>query len=144
MTWANQVPVLFHNGSIESQIDGLLEDAIRAASASPQNWDPACNIFENSHGFTVEMALPGMEPSQIDVQVENDVLRVKGERKSETSERIKWYTRNIPEGVFSCSFKLPAYVDHEKSMASYRHGVLTIAFVKREEAKPRRIMIESQ
>jgi HSP20 family protein len=90
------------------------------------------------------MALPGMEANQIDVQVENNVLRVKGERKSEISKETRWYTRSIPEGVFACSFTLPAYVDHEKSTASYRHGVLTIIFPKREEAKPRQIMIGCQ
>ena len=144
MTWDSQLPVLFHNGSAESQIDRLLDDAIQAVSEWSESWDPTCNIFEDPNGFTVQMALPGMESTQIDVQVENNVLRVKGERKSEMSEQIKWYTRSIPDGVFSCSFNLPAYVDHEKSSASYRHGVLTITFPKREEAIPRRIMIECQ
>ena len=144
MTWESQLPVLFQNGSAESQVDRLLNEAIQGVSEWSESWDPTCNIFEDPDGFTVQMALPGMEASQIDVQVENNVLRVKGERKSETSEQTRWYTRRMPEGVFACSFKLPAYVDHEKSTASYKHGVLTITFPKREEAKPRRIMIECQ
>jgi HSP20 family protein len=138
------MPVLVHNGSVKSQVDRLLDDAIRAVSEWSESWEPTCNIFEDSDGFTVQMALPGIEPSHIDVQVEHNVLRVNGERKSDISEQAKWYTRSIPEGGFSCSFKLPAYVDHEKSTASYRHGVLTITFLKREEANPRRIMIECQ
>jgi|APDOM4702015191_1054821.scaffolds.fasta_scaffold24874_4 HSP20 family protein len=144
MTWDSQMPVSVHNGSVESQVDRFLDDAIRAVSEWSESWEPTCNIFEDSDGFTVEMALPGIEPSQIDVQVEHNVLRVNGERKSDMSEQAKWYTRSIPDGGFSCSFKLPAYVDHEKSTASYRHGVLTITFLKREEANPRRIMIECQ
>lgn len=144
MTWDSQMPVLVHNGSVESQVDRFLDDAIRAVSEWSESWEPTCNIFEDSDGFTVQMALPGIEPSQIDVQVEHNVLRVNGERKSDMSEQAKWYTRSIPDGGFSCSFKLPAYVDHEKSTASYRHGVLTITFLKREEANPRRIMIECQ
>lgn len=142
MTWESQVPVLFHAGSVESQVDRLLDDAIQAVSEWSDSWDPTCNMFEDQDGFTVQMPLPGMESSQIDVQIEHNVLRVNGERKSETSEQTHWYTRNIPEGVFSCSFKLPAYVDHDKSTASYRHGFLTITFLKREKAKPGRIMIE--
>jgi HSP20 family protein len=144
MTWDSQMPVLVHNGSVKSQVDRLLDDAIRAVSEWSESWEPTCNIFEDSDGFTVQMALPGIEPSHIDVQVEHNVLRVNGERQSDMSEQAKWYTRSIPEGGFSCSFKLPAYVDHEKSTASYRHGVLTITFLKREEANPRRIMIECQ
>lgn len=133
MTWDSQMPVLVHTGSVESQLDRLLDDTIRAVSEWSESWEPTCNIFEDSDGFTVQMALPGIEPSHIDVQVEHNVLRVNGERKSDMSEQAKWYTRSIPEGGFSCSFKLPAYVDHEKSTASYRHGVLTITFLKREE-----------
>lgn len=144
MSWESQLPVSSRNGSVQSQIDCLLDEALQAASGWSTNWDPSCNIFENPDGFTVQLALPGLDPSQIDVQVENHVLRVKGERKNETSEQTRWYTRGIPEGGFSCSFKLPAYVDHEKSTTSYRHGVLTIAFPKPEEASPRRIMIDGQ
>lgn len=144
MTWESQVQVLFRNGSGESQVDRLLDDAIQAASERSESCQPTCNIFEDPDGFTVQMALPGIEPSQIDVQVAHDVLRVKGERVNETSEQTKWYARSIPEGIFSCSFKLPAYVDQGKSTASYRHGVLTITFPKREEARSRRIMIEYQ
>lgn len=144
MSWESQLPVSFRNGSVESQIDRLLDEAVHAASGWSANWDPTCNIFENPEGFTVQLALPGLDPSQIDVQVEDHLLRVKGERKNETSEQTRWYTHSIPEGTFSCSFKLPAYADHEKSAASYRHGVLTIAFPKREEARPRRIMIDGQ
>lgn len=143
MSWESQMPVLFHN-AVESQVDHLLDDAIQAVSEWSRSWDPICNVFENLDGFTVQMALPGIEPSQIDVQIEHNVLRVKGERRSETSEQAKWHTRSIPEGVFSCSFKLPASVDHEKSTASHRHGALAITFPKCEEAKPRRIMIECQ
>ena len=55
-----------------------------------ESWEATCNIFEDSDGFTVQTALPGIEPSQIDVQVEHNVLRVKGERKSEMSEQTKW------------------------------------------------------
>jgi len=140
----NQLPVVFRNGSAESQIDRLLDDAIQSVNEWPRSWDPTCNIFESEQGFTVQMALPGLEGNQIDVQIENNMLRVKGERRSDTSEQRKWYTHDIGEGTFSCSFRLPAYVDHDKSTASYKQGLLTITFPKREEAKPRQIMIECQ
>lgn len=144
MTWESQLPVLFHNGSAESQIDRLLDDAIRAVNEWSQSWEPNCNVFEDEEGFTVQMALPGLEANQIDVQVENDELRVKGERKSDASENRTWHARTIEEGTFACSFQLPAYVDHEKSTATYKHGLLTITFPKREEARPHHIMVECQ
>lgn len=72
------------------------------------------------------------------------MLRVKGERKSDASEGRTWYARDIKEGPFSCSYRLPASVAQEKSTASYKQGLLTITFPKREEAKRRHIMIECQ
>ncbi len=55
-----------------------------------------------------------------------------------------WYVRDIAEGTFSCPFRLPASVDHERSTASLKQGMLTITFPELEEAKPRQILIESQ
>lgn len=144
MVVLNQRPVVFRNGSVEPQVDRLLDEAIQSVNEWSQSWDPACNIFEDEQNFTVQMALPGLEANQIDVEVENDMLRIKGERKHDASEGKTWYARNIAAGMFSCSFRLPDYVDHEKSTASYKHGLLTVSFPKREAAKPRQIKIESQ
>lgn len=144
MSWGNELPVLFSSRSAESQIDRLLDDAIHSANGWSQSWSPACNVFENKEGFTVQMALPGLDANQIDVQVENNVLRVKGERKHEESDGRQWYMHGIEAGAFSCAFNLPEYVDHEQSMASYKQGLLTVTFPKREQAKPRTIMIESR
>ena len=142
MFWETQLPVLFHNGSVESQIDRLLDDAIQSVNGWPQSLKAATNVFEDEQGFSVQMALPGVDANQIDVRVENNVLHVKGERKHDESEGRRWHRRGIEEGAFSCSFTLPDYANHEKSTASYRQGLLTITFPKREEAKPRQIMIE--
>ena len=140
MSWESQLPVLFPHRSVESQIDRLLHDAIHSVN----QWSPACNVFENEQGFTVQMALPGLDVNQIDVQVENNVLRVKGERKHEESEGQQWYMQGIGAGPFSCSFKLPDYADREQSMASYKQGLLTITFPKQEAAKSRQIRVECQ
>jgi HSP20 family protein len=144
MVVLNQFPVILRDGSVESQIDHLLDDAIQSVDGWSQPWDPTFNVFEDEQGFTVQMALQGLEANQIDVEVENDMLRIKGERKPDTSEGKTWYARNIAAGMFSCSFRLPDYVDHEKSTASYKQGLLTVTFLKREETRPRRIKIESR
>lgn len=144
MSWESQLQVLFPQSSIESQADRLLHDAIHSVNQWSPSWSPACNVFENEQGFTVQMALPGLDVKQIDVQVENNVLGVKGERKHEESEGQQWYMQGIGAGPFSCSFKLPDYADREQSMASYKQGLLTITFPKREAAKPRQISVECQ
>ena len=144
MVVLNQLPVVFRNGSIDLQIDRLLNDAIHSVNEWSQLWDPTCNVFEDEQAFTIQMALPGLDANHIDVQVERNMLRVKGERKRDAPEGRTWYERNIEEGTFTCSFQLPDYVDYEKSTASHTQGLLTITFPKREEAKPRHFMIECQ
>ncbi len=144
MSGQNQLTVLFPQGTEESQIDRLLQEAVHSVNQWSRSWTPACNAFEDEQGFTVQMALPGVEAKQIDVQVEHNVLRVKGERTHEGSEGRQWFLHGIGAGAFACTFQLPEYADREKSIASYKHGLLTITFPKREEAKPRSIMIECQ
>lgn len=144
MVVVNQLPVVFRNGAIDSQIDHLLEDAIQSVNEWSRSWEPACNVFEDQEGYTVQMAVPGLDASQINVQVENQMLRVNGQRRSQSTDGRRWHVQGIDEGAFSCTFGLPEYADHEKSSAVYKHGLLTITFPKREEAKPRQIMIECQ
>ena len=85
-----------------------------------------------------------MEAKDIDVQVDERRLVIKGERKTEMREGSAFYCHEFPEGPFSCSFRLPSYVDQDRATTSFGRGILTIEFPRREETKPRRIMIESQ
>lgn len=125
----------------DHQIDRLLDEALRAFGTS-NSWAPACNVWENENGFHLQMALPGWEPKDITLEVTNQVLTVKGERTVETSESQKYHLREIAEGQFTRLFRLPTFVDQSKASATHKHGLLTISFPKREEAKPRQIMIE--
>ena len=66
----NQVPAVFRDGSMERQIDRLLEDAVQSVNSWASSWEPQCNVFENEQGLTMQLALPGMEADRIRVQVE--------------------------------------------------------------------------
>ena len=128
--------------AFDRQIDRMFEEAVRAFGDSDGSWVPACNAWEDSNGFYVQMALPGWEPKDVALEVNNQVLAVKGERTEQTSGPRKHLIREIADGRFVRIFKLPTTVDHEKASAGYKNGLLTISFPKREEAKPRRIVIE--
>ncbi len=88
------------------------------------------------------MALPGWEPNDITLEVDNQVLTVKGERNVQLKDSEKYHLREIADGQFTRLFRLPSFVEHDKATATHKHGLLTISFPKREEAKCRRIMIE--
>ncbi|HET7909848.1 MAG TPA: Hsp20/alpha crystallin family protein [Nitrospira sp.] len=128
--------------AFDRQIDRIFEDALRAFGSSDGSWVPPCNAWEDSNGFYVQMALPGWESKDVALEVNNQMLVVKGEKADEASGSRKHLIREIAEGRFVRMFKLPTTVDHEKASASYKNGLLTISFPKREEAKPRRIVVE--
>jgi HSP20 family protein len=138
------MPVLFRDSSFDTQIDRLFNEALSAVGGWTASWTPECNVYEDDKTYFVQLALPGIDASRIDVQVSNGILSVKGERKYEGADGRTWYLHEVKDGAFSCSFRLPAYVDHDQSTASYKQGMLTISFPKHEEARTRRIMIECQ
>jgi HSP20 family protein len=135
------LPDMAHE-SFEREIDGLLDDALHAVNGWLSSWSPACDLYEDDSTYSIAVALPGCHADRIEVQVQDKMVRIKGERKVESPEGRIRYLRHIPEGPFACSVKLPEYVDDQTSTASFQQGVLTITFAKCERAKPRGIMIE--
>lgn len=128
--------------SFDRQIDRLLEDAVSAFAVDASAWAPASNAWEDENGFYVQVALPGWEPSQVSLEVTNQVLSVKGERNEAPASRQTFHMQEISDGRFIRLFKLPTYIDSEKASAVQKNGLLTVTFPKREEAKSRRIAIE--
>ncbi|HJU06405.1 MAG TPA: Hsp20/alpha crystallin family protein [Nitrospiraceae bacterium] len=123
-------------------VDALLNEALRTVNGKG-TWAPACNAFEDEHGYQVHAAVPGIDRKDIEIVMEDGVLTLKGERKDEaTDSKRAYFSREIGVGAFSRSFKLPTDADPNKVSASYKEGMLTISVAKREEAKPRRITIE--
>ena len=139
------LPAMFSNvrpDTFDHQIDRMFEDALRAFGTSEAAWVPACNAWEDANGFYVQMALPGWEPKDVALEVNNQMLSVKGERPEETSGSRKHLIREIADGRFVRIFKLTTTVDYDRASANYKSGLLTVSFPKREEAKARRIVIE--
>lgn len=128
--------------AFDRQVDRLFNEALRAFDAGDQTWVPASNAWEDENGFYVQMSLPGWEPKDISLEVNNQILTVKGERNVELQNSVKFHLREIADGQFTRLFRLPSFVEHDKASATHKHGLLTITFPKREEAKCRRIMIE--
>ncbi|GIW54129.1 MAG: molecular chaperone [Nitrospiraceae bacterium] len=128
----------------ESQIDRLFEEAVRTVTSRVSAWIPSCNVYEDDHAFYVQAVLPGMDAKDLDILVEDGMLTIKGERKGPAPEagHASWFAHEIEEGSFARSFVVPSYVDQAQAKASYKEGILTVTFPKKEEAKPRRILIE--
>lgn len=101
---------------------------------------PSVNIKETEDGFVVEMAAPGLAKEDFKIEINNSLLTISSEKKSESDADTGEYTRReFSYQSFTRSFSLPASVDSEKINAKYESGILFVEIPKREEAKPKPI-----
>ncbi len=112
-------------------------------------WDipsaPGMDLYQTDEAVVVKMGLPGVEPGDIQVSVNDGVLTIRGEVKEEKEEQAKTYhLRERRYGAFRRSVNLPSSVDVEKSDAQFENGVLTLTLPKAEEAKPKTIAVKSK
>ena len=108
-----------------------------------RTWLPPVDIQETEDGYKLAVELPGLTKDDVNITLENNVLRLSGERKFERDAKKDNYHRiERTYGSFSRSFSLPSTVDASKIGAEYKNGVLTVVLPFREEAKPRTINVE--
>lgn len=105
-------------------------------------WVPPVDIQENADAYLFHAELPGLTKEDIHITLENNVLRVSGERKFEKDAKKENYHRvERTYGTFTRTFTLPTQVEADKVMAAFENGILTVTVPKAEQAKPRRIAI---
>ena len=110
--------------------------------ASTRTWAPPVDIYENGDSLVLKAELPGINPDDVEVRVEDNTLYLKGERKFEKEVKEENYHRvERAYGSFARTFSLPNSIDSDKVAANYKDGVLTLTLPKREEAKPKSIKI---
>ena len=101
---------------------------------------PAVNVMDTDNEFVVEMAVPGLKKSDFKIDIDNHILSVGAETKSETNEDNENYTRReFGYSSFKRTFAIPDSVENEKIHAGYNDGILKITLPKREEAKKKPI-----
>ena len=108
-----------------------------------QSFNPAVDIVENEKAYLVKAELPGLAPENIDVQVENDVLTVRGERKYESEEDRGGYRRvERSYGSFARSFVLPKGTPIDAIEAKVENGLLTVTIPKAAVATARKVEVK--
>jgi len=130
--------------SLQDQINRLFDDVFErpADESNLTSWAPAVDIFETEHELVAKADLPDIDPKDLDIRVENNILSIRGERKFESKVSQDKYLRvERAYGSFSRSFSLANTVNSEAIKADYQNGVLTLTVPKREEAKPKQIKV---
>jgi HSP20 family protein len=106
------------------------------------SWMPALDLSESDEAFTLKVELPGFSKDDVQVEIKDDRLILRGERKRETDVQAARYHRvERAYGFFRRSFMLPTAVDADKAEATFKDGVLKLTLPKAEEAKPKAISI---
>lgn len=102
---------------------------------------PAADIYENDETLTVVMEVPGVEKKDLDIHLENDLLRIEGRIDFKKYDGLDPLYSEYNVGHFARSFNLSSQIDAKRIAASLEDGVLTLTLPKAEEARPRRIPI---
>ena len=130
--------------TLQEQFNRLFSDAFERTSEESNltSWAPAVDIYETEHELVVKADVPDVDPKDLDIRVENNILTIRGERKFEKQVDENNYLRvERAYGSFTRSFSLANTVNAEAIKADYQNGVLTLSIPKREEAKPKQIKV---
>ena len=136
---------------LQQQFDRMLSDMPQGALSSGDDssvvtsrWVPAVDIKEETDRFLIQADLPGMNPEDIEITMENGVLTLRGERRWEQEHNRDDYRRvERVRGAFYRRFALPETANAENIQAECRNGVLQVSIPKQEKAQPRRIQVAS-
>ena len=106
-------------------------------------WAPAVDVFERNGDLIVNAEIPGVEAKDFDITVEDNMLKLRGERKHETEQEDEGYYRHERfHGTFERLVPLPTEVETEKINATYKNGVLEVVLPKAAETHVRRIEVK--
>ena len=106
-------------------------------------WTPPVDVYETADGYEFTIELPGMSPDAVEVEVKNNTLTVKGERKDTTlKEGSHCLHRERSHGRFARVFRLSKPVNADGVTAAYKDGILSVTVPFRAEAKPRKIVVQ--
>ncbi len=134
--------------SFKERMDRLFEDALGRSrgvdeSLAPGSWSPAVDIYETGENIVMKAEIPGINRKNITLEVKENTLTLKGERKFEKEVKEENYHRiERSYGSFQRSFTLPSNIERDKVEAKFQDGILEVTLPKVETAKPKQIKVE--
>lgn len=135
--------------TIQDRMNRLFDQTLSKTRAdddeglTASTWSPAVDIYETADSIVLKAELPGLSRENIDIQVRDNTLTLKGERKFEREVKDENYLRiERSYGAFQRAFNLPSVIQQDKIKAVFKEGVLEVTMPKAEEAKPKQVKIE--
>ena len=113
-----------------------------AASSSARGAYPPVNVFrQGKHDFLVVVELPGIDRSQLDLEVKENAIRLRGRKTVDYGSDVSLHRRERPQGSFDRTVTVPIEIDADKAKAEYRNGMLAVFLPQAEATKPRTVSI---
>jgi len=139
----------YRSGSLVNQLNEEMNRmfAMNASqndvTANSGDWTPAVDIIEDDKNYTIHADVPGVKPKEVEIEIENGVLTLKGEREEIKQDEKEGYKRaERVYGSFYRRFTLPETVNADDIKAKTEHGVLEVVIPKRAKPEPKRIKVE--
>lgn len=126
---------------VHRDLDSLFNRVFGDAASAPaaQTFTPAADVRRDGDTWKISLALPGVAPDKVEIEIVGRTLRVRGERTAE--ENVERFLNEISYGKFERDFTLPQDIDAAHVNAAYRHGMVELTLPLAEGAKPHRIAI---
>ncbi len=134
--------------AMQDQMRRMLREFERGWTSSEPStttvWSPPVDIYETENDVVVKAELPGVDPKDVDLRIENNVLTIRAERKVDQNIKEEMYHRmECCYGTFTRTFSIPTIVDEDKIKAEFKNGILTVTLPKKEAARPKQIKISA-
>jgi HSP20 family protein len=124
------------------ELQRRMDQTFRELANTPQRWAPPVDIYESPNGLELQVDLPGVASSDIQVEAENNTLSVQAERKEPAMDGMTAHRNERIYGKFVRSFSVPNKYDLNKIEASFANGVLTLKVPRSEAAMKRQIAVQ--
>lgn len=139
-----------NNWQLLNDLSSILDNSLRQGKPDDSNvessrWLPAVDIKEEADKFVLIVDIPGVNPKDVEISMENNVLTLKGSREETINEEKRGYHRiERAKGSFYRRFTLPDTANAEQVKAKSKHGVLEITIDKKKALQARKVMVEEQ
>lgn len=119
------------------EMDRLITDVFRMPVGTAMPMD----LYRSGDEFVAKIDLPGVDPSSVDVDIEDRTLTIRAERRDDIGEDVRWLSHERPSGTFARQLTLGYGVNLDRIQADYSDGVLTLTIPVAEEARTRKIAV---
>ena len=141
LRWSPTRQFHFHH-DVDDLLERLVGTAADDAAQRARSWLPAAEGWRENGTYVIQLALPGVDPKDVEVSWMDNVLTVKGERKADHDTTGKdYFVREVAYGTFQRSFEVPEGVDAAEVKAKHANGMLEVSVPAPRAAKPRMIEV---